>query len=61
METTSDDIARAETMLRRLDLNLRAPDAIHIVIAQRSEAMLVTFDLKMADSARFLGVTVATA
>jgi len=48
-------------MLRRLDLNLRAPDAIHIAITERANATLVTFDLKMADSARSLGVAVASA
>jgi predicted nucleic acid-binding protein len=37
---------------------LRAPDAINIAIAQRCEARLLTFDEKMARSARALGITV---
>jgi predicted nucleic acid-binding protein len=54
------DIALATTFLRRLDLTLRTPDAIHIAIAQRLDATLVTFDQRMAVSARALGMAVAT-
>ena len=53
------DIALATAFLRRLDLTLRTPDAIHIAIAQRVEATLVTFDVRMAESARALGMAVA--
>ena len=59
VETSSADIKNAERFLRRLDLVLRAPDAIHIAIAQRIDAPLVTFDEKMANSARMLKVEVA--
>ena len=45
--------------LRRLDVNLRTPDAIHIAVTQRVEATLVTFDRGMAAAARALGVAVA--
>jgi predicted nucleic acid-binding protein len=44
--------------LRRLDLTLRAPDAINIALAQRLEATLFTFDAKMAGAAKVLGVDV---
>jgi hypothetical protein len=54
------DIAAATTYLRRLDLPLRTPDAIHIAIALRIGATLVTFDRQMAVSARSLGSTVET-
>jgi predicted nucleic acid-binding protein len=54
------DVAAATTFLRRLDLTLRTPDAIHIAIAQRIGATLVTFDQRMAASARALGMAVAT-
>jgi uncharacterized protein len=47
-------------VLRRLDVNLRTPDALHIAIAQRLEATLVTFDWGMAAAARPLGMAVAT-
>jgi hypothetical protein len=53
------DVARANNFLRRLDLPLLTPDAIHIAIAQRLDATLVTFDRQMATSARLLGGAVA--
>ena len=59
-DTTSEDVRTAEAILRRLDLDLRAPDAIHVVGAQRLGATLVTFDRQMAASARALGTAVET-
>lgn len=61
VELAPGDIARADAFLRRLDLALLAPDAIHIAIAQRLGATLVTFDQRMATAARILGLTVAGA
>lgn len=58
--TTTTDIEAAERILRRLEVNLRTPDALHIVIAARVNATLVTFDQRMAASARALGMAVAT-
>jgi predicted nucleic acid-binding protein len=55
---TAGDIGVAIGLVRRLDLGLRAPDAINIAIAQRCEASLLTFDEKMARSARSLGMSV---
>ena len=60
IEVTAADVALATAFLRRLDLTLRTPDAIHIAIAQRIRATLITFDQRMAESARALGMTVAT-
>jgi len=60
IEIIAADIARAATFLRRLDLILRTPDAIHIAIAERIGATLVTFDRQMAAAARALGMAVAT-
>ena len=59
--TTTPDIAVAASVLRRLDLNLRTPDAINVAIADRLGATLATFDEKMAIAARALGVQVASA
>ena len=59
VEISPADIAVATTFLRRLDLTLRTPDALHIAIVQRLDATLVTFDRRMADSARTLGVAIA--
>jgi predicted nucleic acid-binding protein len=57
-ETLPVDVRLAESVLRRLDLNLRTPDAIHLAIAQRLGAELATFDIRMADCARALGISV---
>lgn len=59
--TVSGDVRAAEAILRRLDLNLRAPDALHLVIAQRSGGKLATFDKGMAANAEVLGIPVAIA
>ncbi|MGI8841436.1 MAG: type II toxin-antitoxin system VapC family toxin [Caulobacteraceae bacterium] len=59
MGTTAADIATADSYLRRLDLPLRTPDALHIAIADRAAAPLATFDKKMAECAKTLGVAVA--
>ena len=57
-ETDAAAVAAAGAFLRRLDLTLRTPDALHIAIAQRVTAELLTFDRKMAASARALGTAV---
>jgi predicted nucleic acid-binding protein len=54
----SSDVRRAQAALRRLNMTLRAPDALNIMIAQRVDAVLLTFDIKMAASARALGLDV---
>jgi len=59
VEVQPSDIAVATAYLRRLDLTLRAPDAVNIAIAERLDSTLVTFDTKMAASARALGLAVA--
>jgi predicted nucleic acid-binding protein len=60
VEISAADGAVAEAFLRRLDLPLQAPDAIHIAIAERIGATLVTFDRQMEAGARALGMAVAT-
>ena len=59
VEISPADVAAACTFLRRLDLPLCTPDAIHIAITQRVGATLVTFDRYMAASARAIGASVA--
>lgn len=54
------DIATATVFLRRLDLTLRTADAINIAAAQRLGADLFSFDQKMVESARALGIPIAT-
>jgi uncharacterized protein len=58
-QTTASDITSAASLIRRLDLNVRAPDAINIAIADRIGAALATFDDRMAAAARALEVAVA--
>ena len=59
IETLPSDIRAAEAILRRLDMTLRTPDAIHIAIAQRIGAELATFDAGMAKCARALGTKIS--
>ena len=59
--TVAADVSAAAAFVRRLDLPLRTPDALNIAIAQRSDAMLATFDVQMAAAARALGTVVAAA
>ena len=59
-EITTADIEAADQILRRLDVNLRTPDALHIAIARRLDATLVTLDRGMAAAARALGMAVST-
>ena len=61
VELAPGDVAAAQAYLRRLDLTLLTPDALHIAIAGRIGATLVTFDRQMAASARTLGLEVADA
>ena len=57
-DLSASDITVAATYLRRLDLTLVTPDALHIAIARRIDAILVTFDRTMAVAAGALGVAV---
>ena len=57
-EIHAADIRLAGGYVRRFDLALRAPDALHVAIARRLEVALVTLDRRMANAARQLGVVV---
>lgn len=54
----SVDILFADRMLRTMFFALKAPDAMHLAIAARCEAMLVTFDTQLARAALAMGVAV---
>jgi uncharacterized protein len=58
VETLGEDFTLATTFIRRFDLSLRTPDALHIAIASRLGATLATFDAQLADAARGLGLAV---
>ena len=57
--TEMSDVIVTEGLLRRIDLPLRTPDALHVAVAQRLGATLATFDEQMKKSAVALGVPVA--
>ncbi len=59
-DLNAGDVGAATAYLRRLDLTLLTPDALHIAIARRLDATLVTFDHGMAAAARALGMAVST-
>lgn len=54
------DIRVAAALIRRLDLNIRAPDAINLAIAQRLGASIATFDRGMVRNAGVLSIAVTT-
>jgi predicted nucleic acid-binding protein len=57
---TPQDTAIANSFIRRFQLGLRAPDALHIAMAQRLEAVLASFDEGMRRAANALGVPVVS-
>ncbi|MFZ3234315.1 MAG: type II toxin-antitoxin system VapC family toxin [Stellaceae bacterium] len=59
-DLNAGDVAAATAYMRRLDLTLLTPDALHIAIAGRVDATLVTFDRAMAAAVRALGMAVVT-
>lgn len=58
MEVAATDIRLAHVFVRRFDLMLRAPDALHAAICRRTGAVLVTLDRRLARAASELGVAV---
>jgi hypothetical protein len=54
----ASDARLAYIYVRRFDLQLRAPDALHVAVARRLDAALVTLDRRMATAAWELGVAV---
>lgn len=56
VDIEAQDIRYAETLLRRFEFNLRAPDALHIALARRVSLRLTTFDQNMAACAKALGL-----
>jgi hypothetical protein len=55
-EVEPTDHRLASILVRRFDLALRAPDALHIAVAHRLGLPLLTFDRRQAAAARALGV-----
>lgn len=59
LDLEAADVRVASVFVRRFDLGLRTPDALHIAICQRLELSLFTFDRRMATAARELGIKFA--
>lgn len=60
VEIDTIDVSGASTLIRRLDLALRTPDAIHIAIVHRTSCKLLTFDKSMASAARAIGIEIVS-
>jgi hypothetical protein len=63
LATSSADLHAADARLayvfiRRFELGLRAPDAVHLAMARRLDATLVTFDRRLARAEAAFGVAV---
>ena len=57
-DVISTDFKLADTFVRRFDLGLRAPDALHVAVCRRANHRLVTLDTRLAAAATTLGVAV---
>ena len=56
MEVHAADARLAYAHVRRFDLALRAPDALHLAIARRTGAKLVSFDRRLLAAASALAI-----
>jgi len=56
VELSSADVRLANLIVRRFELGLRAPDALHAAVCQRGDHTLVTLDSRLAAAAEALGV-----
>jgi uncharacterized protein len=56
VEIHPQDVRLAAAYVRRFDLTLRVPDALHIAVAGRLQVPLVTLDRRLRVAARELGV-----
>ncbi len=58
MDFQASDVRLAQVYVRRFDLMLRAPDALHAAACRRAGHKLVTLDKRLAFAAEALGVEV---
>ena len=58
VDIAPSDARLAYVYARRFDLRLRTPDALHLAIARRLDATLVTLDRRLATAAREMGIAV---
>lgn len=58
VDVHASDVRLANAFVRRFDLMLRAPDALHVATVRRLDVSLATLDRRLAVAARQLGVAV---
>jgi predicted nucleic acid-binding protein len=58
IEIQTSDVAVALGFVRRFDINLHGADALHVAMAARAGAALLTFDAKMRANAKKVGLAV---
>ncbi|CAN5123807.1 hypothetical protein BH10PSE3_BH10PSE3_22940 [soil metagenome] len=56
LDFQASDVRLANVFVRRFDLMLRAPDALHAAACRREDHLLVTLDKRLAAAALELGV-----
>lgn len=56
LDLQASDIRLAHIFVRRFDLMLRAPDALHAALCRRADLTLVTLDRRLAAAAGELGI-----
>ncbi len=57
--TGVEDMALAARFVRRFELALRMPDALHLAVAMRLGASLATLDRRQSTAAKSLGMSLA--
>lgn len=58
LDLQASDVRLANVFVRRFDLMLRAPDALHAAACRREDHLLVTLDKRLAAAALELGIRV---
>lgn len=56
VDTDAADVSAATDIVRRFELQLLMPDAVHLATCRRLGASLLTFDERLAEAAGTLGV-----
>lgn len=56
LDLQASDVRLANVFVRRFDLMMRAPDALHAAVCRREDHLLVTLDKRLATAALELGV-----
>jgi len=56
LDLQASDVRLANVFVRRFDLGLRTPDALHVALCRRIDNTLVTLDRRLAAAALALGV-----